>query len=86
MWRNHVSHKRCYCVSACVHVVMYYISALCMVTMYLLYYTASVFCINAMYFNCTSNITALLTSFFFVSVLLLFFCCFLEGLDYRIIF
>ena len=37
MWRNHVSHDRCYCVSARVHVVMYYISALCMVTMYLLY-------------------------------------------------
>ena len=39
-------------VSARVHIVMYYISALCMVTMYLLYYTASVVCINAMYFYC----------------------------------
>ena len=46
MWRYYVSHERCYCVSARVHVVMYYISALCMVTMYLLYFTASVFCIN----------------------------------------
>ena len=51
-WRNHVYHERCYCVSARVQVVMYYISALCMVTMYLLYYTASMFCINAMYFYC----------------------------------
>ena len=50
MLGDHVYHERCYCVSARVHVVMYCISALCMVTMYLLYYTASVFCINAMYF------------------------------------
>ena len=26
MWRNHVYHERCYCDSAHVHVVMYYIS------------------------------------------------------------
>ena len=52
VWRNHVYHERCYCDSARVHVVMYCISALCMVTMYLLYYTASMFCINAMYFYC----------------------------------
>ena len=71
VWRNHVSHERCYCVAR-VHVVMYYINALCMVTMYLLYYTASVFCINDMYFL-LHYITALLTSFFFW---LLLCCCF----------
>ena len=40
---------------------MYYISTLCMDTVCLLYYTASVFCIKAM---CISYITALLTVFF----------------------
>ena len=47
-------------------------SALCMDTMYLLYYTASVFCINAMYYL-LHYITALLTVFFFLSLLFFLF-------------
>ena len=67
MWRNHVSHECCYCVSARVHVVMYYISALCMVTMYLLYYTASVFkmlCIFIALYHCITNFVCFCVVFF----------------------
>ena len=47
------------------------------VTMYLLYYTASVFCINAM----------CIISLHYQLIFLFLCCCFcLEGLDYRIIF
>ena len=52
VWRNHVTRERCYYVSGSVHVVMYYISVVCMETMYPLYYTASVFCKNAVYYYC----------------------------------
>ena len=68
MWRNHVYHERCYCVSARVHVV----------TMYLLYYTASVFCINAMYFYCIIYhcITNFVFVFLVISLLFILCCCF----------
>ena len=43
MLRYHVCHVCWYCISTRVHIVMYCISALCMDTMCLLYYTASVY-------------------------------------------
>ena len=74
MWRYHVSHECCYCVSARVHVVMYYISALC--NGY--HVSALLHCISVLY-KCYVFFIALyhcITNCFFFFVSLIFLCFF----------